>query len=209
MGLNLQIIEEDLEDPRPDSAARIGPIARMLRGQIEQLETTLSDFLSFALPGGRRSREFDLCALLKEAHDLLAPEIDRRGVEWREESPPSLRLHGEPAAIHEVIVNLVLNALHAMERIRGERTLSVSLKEEADQAALTIEDTGPGIEPADLKRIFEVFYSTKEGGAGFGLAIARRVIEDHGGTIEVANRPEGGAMFIMRLPLANPEDKSE
>jgi signal transduction histidine kinase len=200
MGLNLQIVEEDLADPRPESAGRTRSIARTLHAQIDQLNTTLGNFLSFAIPRGREAKEFDLCELLHSVNELLLPEIESRGVEWIEEAPETVMLRGEPAMFQEVIVNIVLNALHAMETIQGPRRLIVTLKVDGKCAALEIADTGPGIAPQDLGKIFEAFYSTRDGGSGFGLAIASRIVHDHGGTLVARNRSEGGAAFLITVP---------
>lgn len=200
MGIKLQLLEEESLDERPGARERVAPMARSLRGQIDRLNGTLEHFLTFALPHRRNRTDFDLCGLIREVHDLLRPEFAERGVEWRDEMPEALIFHGEQAAFHEVAVNIMLNALQALERVDERRRLTVSADERGDAIRLEFADTGPGVADKDLRRIFDVFYSTREGGSGFGLAIAQRIVEDHDGSIEARNRPEGGASFVIRLP---------
>jgi signal transduction histidine kinase len=97
-----------------------------------------------------------------------------------------------------VLVNLYLNALDAMPR--GGR-LEVSTEAAADHAVLRVTDTGPGLAPAMAARLFTPFVSTKATGTGLGLTISRRIVEEHGGALRAGNRPGGGAVFQVRLPL--------
>ena len=203
MGIKLQVMEEDIADPRPESVGRVRDVSNTIRSQIEQLNATVGHFLAFALPRNRETMTFDLRELIREARDLLQPEVESRGAEWIEHAPEPVMLRGEPSAFHEVVVNIALNALSAMNDIEGQRIVSTTLSSCDGQARLEIADTGPGVAPDDMKRIFEVFYTTREEGSGFGLAIARRIVEDHGGRIEVSNRPEGGACFTITAPLAD------
>ncbi|MCX7044031.1 MAG: ATP-binding protein [Candidatus Sumerlaeota bacterium] len=202
MNLNLQIVEEDLNDPNPESPARIKTASGALRNQIKQLNITLSNFLSFALPRGRARAEFDLVALIREVQGLLQPEIERHGVRWVDDLPAALALHGEPAAYQEVLVNLILNGLQAMERglDSRDRKLFITARAEGGMIRLEIADSGPGISAEDIEHIFDVFFSTREGGAGLGLAIVKRIIEDHGGTIRAGNHEDGGACFVIIVP---------
>lgn len=202
IGLNLQIIGEDVDDPQPGSQERIRSLSSLLRSQVDQLNTTLTRFLTFALPRGPKAEPFDLRALVREARELLEPEFQSREVQGEEDMPRPVWVRGEPAAFHEVVVNILLNALKAMEEQPGERRLRVALDIDEDGGFLTIDDTGPGIPPAELRKIFEVFYTTRDGGSGFGLAIARRIVEDHGGVISAENLPRGGARFTIRIPGA-------
>jgi len=100
--------------------------------------------------------------------------------------------------IQQLLLNLTLNALDAMPR---NGTLEMVLHPPREgQVVLQVLDTGPGIAPQLLPRIFEPFVSSKETGLGLGLAVCRRVAEDHGGSLTAQNRPEGGACFVLRLP---------
>ena len=102
--------------------------------------------------------------------------------------------------LRQVLVNLGLNALDAMP---GGGTLTIAV--EANRSGpieIEVADTGPGVPKAILPRLFEPFVSSKETGLGLGLAISKRIVEDHGGTIGAANRAGGGAVFVVTLPAA-------
>src|SRR5262249_57020554 len=104
------------------------------------------------------------------------------------------------------LLNLLRNAAEAISEDQTERRVEVrALRERSEPASDTvvveIRDTGEGIPQSQLQKIFIPFFTTKSKGHGVGLALAHRVITEHGGTITVANRPQGGASFTMRLPL--------
>lgn len=132
-----------------------------------------------------------------EARDRDADlQIDARGV------PP---VRGSPTKLGQVMLNLVANALHAVkDRPRGARTVVVRLAGDGGNVIFEVADSGPGIPEAHLPRLFDPFFTTKGSeGAGLGLAISRRIVEEMGGRIEAANRPEGGARFRVTLPTVD------
>jgi PAS domain S-box-containing protein len=113
---------------------------------------------------------------------------------------------GNPGEIEQVFTNLMLNATDAMEG-RGRITISSASELETKQVVLAFTDTGPGISPEVREKIFEPFFTTKPVGVGtgLGLSVVYGVIQRHGGSIEVESPPDGGATFIIRLPLESPE----
>jgi signal transduction histidine kinase len=99
----------------------------------------------------------------------------------------------------QVLHNLVRNGLEA---VGGNGTVRVSARREGDGLAIAVSDDGPGIREEDLPRVFEPYFTTKEGGTGLGLAVAQRIVEEHGGRLEVSSSPGRGATFTVRLPRA-------
>ena len=107
--------------------------------------------------------------------------------------------------IRQLLVNLALNALDVMPR---GGLLEIELHPPNDEwIELRVLDTGPGIEPRHLGRLYEPFFTSKETGLGLGLAVSQRIARDHGGTLRATNRAEGGACFTLRLP-ARKEQRS-
>jgi signal transduction histidine kinase len=100
----------------------------------------------------------------------------------------------------QVCWNMVNNAIEAMDG-QGTLTIATRLVPEQNAVAIDLSDTGPGIRPQDLKRIFDPFYSTKPNGTGLGLSICHRIVEEHGGTIEVRTEPGKGSSFSVILPV--------
>jgi signal transduction histidine kinase len=109
-------------------------------------------------------------------------------------------------SLKQAMLNLIRNAAEAIEEESLERRVEARGLRERDTdakewAVVEIKDTGSGLKPEDLQRIFIPFFTTKSTGHGVGLALAHRVITDHGGTLAAANSPEGGATFTVRLPI--------
>jgi len=105
--------------------------------------------------------------------------------------------------LQQVVLNLVLNGLEAMrESATGDRTLVLlTAKESSAAVRVAVRDSGAGIDEADVDRIFQAFYTTKSAGLGMGLAIARSIVEAHGGRLGTQNNAEGGATFSFTLPV--------
>ncbi len=99
-----------------------------------------------------------------------------------------------------VILNLLLNAIEALSR-KGRIIITIEKKDPVQSLSIGIRDTGPGIPPENLERIFDAYFTNRPGGTGLGLALARRIVEEHGGTIKASNHPDGGAQFEITLPL--------
>lgn len=119
-------------------------------------------------------------------------------IEFTREIEPGLRLRGNPAAWERVFMNLFLNAAQAME---GEGTVSITAREGEQGIEIIVEDSGPGISPKVLPRIFEPHFSTRAKRSGLGLHIVQTIVVQHGGEIAASNRPSGqGAMFRITLP---------
>jgi signal transduction histidine kinase len=178
--------------------------ARIIFEEVERLEGILSRVLAFSriAPGDRTDE--DLALLLEESHRSLRGDIDPRRVRFEKEWTQSLpQVHCDREQIKQVFLNLVQNAMDAVEG-RGTITLRTFLSSEEDGMWVVGEvgDSGGGI-PADiLPNIFNPFFTTKQRGTGLGLAITRRIVETHGGKIEVDNRLGEGTLFRVKLPPA-------
>jgi signal transduction histidine kinase len=148
--------------------------------------------------------EFDVNEVVANALQILHGETERRRVAVDFRRPSSkLPVRADRVHLQQVILNIATNAMDAMLEIRAsERKLTFNTAvAEPGQVGISIVDTGTGIPPEKLARIFETFYTTKTGGTGLGLSIARAVVESYGGKIWAENRPEGGAMVSFILPM--------
>jgi C4-dicarboxylate-specific signal transduction histidine kinase len=146
----------------------------------------------------------DLNELAKEVARLVGNEALLEGVTLRLDLSPHLpRVRGDGIQIQQVVLNLVVNALDAIsERPRGSRLVVVRTRGPGkDRVVLSVEDSGMGIAPEDLERVFEAFYTTKAEGLGVGLAISRSIVEAHGGRLWAENNPDEGATFRCALPV--------
>jgi two-component system sensor kinase FixL len=144
----------------------------------------------------------DLNEVTSDVVLLARAESRRRGVTLGSEPVDDLPpVHGDKVHLQQVLLNLVLNAMEAMAGMPGERRLTVRAGVNENGAAeIAVSDTGPGIRPDRLPRLFDPFFSTKKEGMGLGLSIARSLIQAHGGQIWAENNPGGGATFRFTLP---------
>jgi PAS domain S-box-containing protein len=151
-----------------------------------------------------RKDRFDLNAAISEVIALARSAIIRNGVSVRTQLADQLSyVHGDRVQLQQVILNLVLNAVEAMGTVEtGVRELLISTEQDQSGVLVVVRDSGPGIDPTHLERLFEAFYTTKSSGTGMGLSICRSIIGAHGGRLWAeANEPRG-AVFQFTLPGA-------
>lgn len=167
--------------------------------EVGRLEQTVQALLDFARPPRAQRQPADVRTIIAEALGLVRARARQQGVQIELRQPETpVTASVDRGQLNTVLVNLLLNALDALPQ--GGR-IDIALRDGATPQ-ITVEDTGPGIAPAVLPRLFTPFASTKATGTGLGLSICRRVVQEHGGTITAANRPEGGARFTVTLGQA-------
>ena len=181
-----------------DIADRLEQYLGVARGEITRLDYIVTQFLHAIRPAPPQLRPVDLNDVLREALELLRPEIENRGVRITEQLARQLpNAPLDPHQIKQVIVNLLKNAIQAMTR-DGELTLQSGAA--GDGVWFSVADTGGGIPQEQLNRIFEPFYTTKKKGSGLGLMIVQRIVRDHGGRIELDSHVGKGTTFRVWLP---------
>jgi signal transduction histidine kinase len=166
--------------------------------EVERLERIVNDFLRFARPRELKLEPTRLNDVVEETLYFLEPEFRQHGIQLRRLFTPDLPFCPmERSLFQQALLNVLVNARQAMEGRGGELMVRTLL--EGDFLALDVIDTGEGIPPDRLPRIFQPYFSTKQGGTGLGLPTARRIIEDHGGTITVTSEPGKGTAVRVRL----------
>ena len=170
--------------------------------EVDRLNTVISNLLDFARPKDPVLEPCDLAELIRHVLTLLAGDLQAKQlqVENALTAPlPPMRLDCDQ--ITQVLLNILLNAIQATAP-QGQIKISVYWQTDANRVELAISDTGKGIAPADVPKIFDPFFSTKKQGAGLGLAIAYTIIENHHGDITVESTEGQGSAFRIRLPAA-------
>jgi two-component system sensor histidine kinase HydH len=172
--------------------------------EADRLNRVVEDFLQLARPLQVDRGTCDIMAELHEIATLLTGEAESRGVRLSVVPAVLPPVRGDREKLRQVFLNLILNGIQASPR-GGDMTISAARVNEGGEPAQFIDvsfaDTGAGIEPAVREKIFEPFYTTKEGGTGLGLPITQKIVESHGGRIEVESEPGRGTVFLVRLPL--------
>jgi signal transduction histidine kinase len=189
---------------RPGNGRNLtGEDLQVIRGEISRMEQTVQGLLDFArLPRPERTR-FDLAEALRQAVDLIRPRASQQQVDVRLTGETPAPVFMDRGQLHTVFVNLLLNALDAMP---SGGVLSLAVEDVGNgRARVIIADSGTGIPGEIMGRLFTPFTSLKPTGTGLGLSIARRIIEEHQGSITASNRPQGGACFSVTLPICTTE----
>jgi signal transduction histidine kinase len=144
----------------------------------------------------------ELGGIARRALSLSEPDLLANSISVTTEfSDHQVQVRADQVQLQQVIINLIRNAIEAMHSsVHGSRRLRLATKVNGSSVSLSIEDTGTGISPGDHDRIFETFVTTKSSGMGLGLAISRRIVERHGGTLRVAGSGPDGSIFELALP---------
>jgi signal transduction histidine kinase len=164
------------------------------------LEATVGDLLHFSSQRDPSRGTIRVAALLNEVLQSLAPQLDAQSVRASIDCPAPLQAQADGEMLRRALLNLVLNALDALPS-GGEIVLTAVHSPQGLE--IEVADSGPGVPQPLLDRLFEPFFTTKPCGTGLGLAIVERIAAAHGGQVVVANCPEGGAAFTLRLPQAD------
>lgn len=138
--------------------------------------------------------------LVREVTSFLKPEMEARQIAVELNVPEEpVSIEADYKALHQVLMNVLINARQALEKVEGERRVLVTLENGKKGVRLTVDDSGPGIPAGEEEIIFNTFVTRRDGGTGFGLSIARRIVEGHGGRIRATRGPLGGARIELEL----------
>lgn len=180
-----------------EGGAASGEDLRVIEGEVRRMERSLNTFLDFARPPKLERSAVAVGRLVADVFGLLRPRAERQRVALLADLPAELTVTADREQLRQVFVNLTLNALDALP---AGGTARVAARRVPGAVEVTVADSGPGIPAAMLPKLFTPFASSKDTGLGLGLVISRRIVTDHGGTLTAANRANGGAEFLIRLP---------
>jgi signal transduction histidine kinase len=197
--INLSILSQELADLVGDPQAHVFVVLAKIAGEIKRLDDFVSEFLRFARPPKLNLERLPLRPLLADLAAFIAPECSQKGVDLKLElrGPENARVDG--FQLKQAVLNLVLNALqatppggHVVLRTRGdERRLEVS-----------VSDDGEGMAAEAMERAFTPFFTTREEGTGLGLPLVKRIVEQHGGSVEISSAPNRGTTVTLHFPAA-------
>ncbi len=181
-------------------------------GEVQRLNGLVSQFLSFARSDAPDdgADSFDLGALIADTAHFVQKGTKSESVAYHIEQPTvPIRINMDEKSIRQVLLNLLINAQEALEGGANSRpaAITVTLDNVGELARIRISDTGPGINPAEMKHVFDPFFTTKVSGTGLGLSISRTIVERYGGTLTIKSEPERGATVTLLLPAGDPVRK--
>jgi PAS domain S-box-containing protein len=178
--------------------------------EVKALEHTLSNILSFPRDIPPRIASVDFNGVVKDTLGLVVDDLTARKITLAQHLDEYLpEIEADPEQLRQVFLNLFFNAVQAMEQ-GGTLTVRTSREDIGGNAYVRAEvsDTGPGVSSDVMGNIFKPFFTTKRSGMGLGLAITHRIVTAHGGNIDIVNPPEGGATFIVELPVKQPDQEN-
>jgi two-component system, NtrC family, sensor histidine kinase HydH len=184
--------------------ATIGaPKMELILDEVERMETTIQGLLDFSRPAQPQRKLYDLRETIDRALHLISGQAEKQHVATDAElGEDALMIYGDPQQLHQVFVNLLINAVEAMPD-GGQLEITANRPHGNHAVQVYIRDTGDGIPPDLMPRLFEPFASGKERGTGLGLAVSRRILEEHGGTISARSASPSGTIFVVKLPTAS------
>ena len=193
----IEIVGRDLPATSPARA-----VVKDVRLEITRISRTLTDLLETARPRRPEVRRSNLNTTVEHAVMLARQQVLSRPIKIELQKAPDLpEVEHDSDQIHQVLLNLLLNAVQAVE---GPGAVHVKIASLDSFASVVVSDTGRGISPQNLPNIFRPFYTTKGEGTGLGLSLAHRIVEDHHGRIEVSSTVGKGSTFTVLLPFSVP-----
>jgi signal transduction histidine kinase len=199
MVINMEVLKRIIQNLPKKPGENAQKHIDLIVSEIKRLDKLCKNFLQFVSPPLPDFIEVDLGKLLKDVIFLIEKEALQRGIQIQQEvSASMLHLKGDPDQLAQAFLNLMMNALQAMAE---GGTLKVEVENDEDWVEILIRDNGKGMSPEIKEKIFDLYFTTQEGGSGMGLPMARRIFDDHGGSIEVESKEGEGTTFNVWLPL--------
>jgi signal transduction histidine kinase len=199
--INLGILKEEISEIVPDQKSHVFEVIGKIAGELRSLDNFVTEFLRFARPPRPALEPVAVRRLLADLVTFIGPECSRKGVSLSltVEGGPETTM-ADPFQLKHAVLNLVLNALQATP---AGGAIAIETGGDARNLEVRVRDTGQGIAEAVLPRVFDAFFTTREGGTGLGLPIARRIAEAHGGTLDLRSGDGAGAVATLSLPVGH------
>ncbi|MBN1905809.1 MAG: ATP-binding protein [Deltaproteobacteria bacterium] len=187
----------ELLNNMPDASETHKKLSGVITEESIRLNRIVTEFLDFARPHALNLREFDLKEVINKNIEFLKPELEKMGISVENNlDSRSYMIEADQDLLHRVMMNLIINAIQA---IPGAGRIAINIAEEKGSYNIEIKDTGSGISEENMKKIFNPFFTTKQKGSGLGLPIVRKIIEGHGGQIDIESTEGNGTSVMIRL----------
>ncbi len=206
-GININISTLDLlcrraEGMAPEEKEKIHSVVVQAKAASDKIGAVVKRIMEYSKPIPPRMERIDVVRVVRETLALSAASIRKSQVELLQElSPEPLYCRADATLLEQVVLNLITNALQAMETIDREKFLRVGVAQEGQQVVIRVVDNGPGVSGDLLEKIFDPFFTTRKEGYGIGLSFSHRVVSEHNGRLSAGAAEGGGAVFRIELPL--------
>lgn len=207
-GINIYLTNLEKIFGKEDKQEKVREILRQLQSASSKIESVIRRVMDFSKPSEPKFILIDINQPVEEALNLSSVTFRKSGIILNKALAENLPLcHADPQLIGQVILNLIINAAEAMKNTRGDKRIEVTSSMQGTRIVLSVSDSGPGV-PFHLRRkIFDPFYTTKDGSTGIGLSLCERIIKDHGGSLTVLTSKWGGAEFKVEIPIERERKK--
>ena len=200
INLTLDHLRSSFSPADPEKKTTFVQLTSQLKTEVARINRHITDFLKYSRPTKLELQDLDIRAEAEDALRLVEGRAEECGIETKiEQDGPLPAVLGDRESLRSVFTNLVINAVEAIDGDGGSISIKLS-NTESNSVKVEVTDSGCGISPQDISKLFEPYFSTKETGTGLGLAIVKKAVDDHGGTISVASKEGSGTTFTIILP---------
>lgn len=200
INLTLDHLRSSFAPADPEKRETFIRLTNQLKTEVARINRHITDFLKYSRPSKLELQGLDLRAEAEDALRLVEARAEECGIETKIiQDGPLPPVMADRESLRSVFTNLVINAVEAIDGEGGSVSIKLS-NAEPHSVKVEISDSGCGIAPQDISKVFEPYFSTKETGTGLGLAIVKKAVDDHGGTISVASKEGSGTTFTIILP---------
>ena len=205
-GINIYLNALDKMNKDGSDFDRVHQIIEQMQSASGKIESIIKRVMDFSRPTEPKRKWIDINAPIEEAAELSSVTLKKIGIQLSRELDTDLPpCFADALLLEQVLLNLITNAAEAMKENRSEKVIAIASTLKKGRFRITVSDSGPGVPNSVKEKIFDPFYSTKNGNTGIGLSLGHRIITDHGGTLDVKVSPWGGAQFVIEIPLKQVE----
>ena len=206
INLTLDHLRATFAPTDPEKQEKFSSLTKQLKLEVARINSRITEFLNYSRPAKLDPKPLDLYEAATDAmriFEVQAAEsnVDASVVRQGKVAP----VIADAEVLRSALINLIINGFQAMDGSGGKLSIALSSLDDGRRARIEVTDTGRGIAPEDISKVFEPYYSTKETGTGLGLAIVKKAVEDHDGTISVKSKLGEGTTFTITLPTAPPD----
>ncbi len=203
INLTLDHLRASFAPDDPEKQEKFDSLTKQLKSEVARINDRITEFLNYSRPPKLHPEPLNLEAIARDALRIFEVQTAETNVDASVQTHGDVpRVIADAESLRSALTNLIINSLQAMDGNGGKVTIILSGEDDGKRAQIDVTDTGRGIAPDDISKVFEPYFSTKETGTGLGLAIVKKAVDDHHGTITVKSKPGEGTTFTITLPVS-------